>query len=296
MISHFLYNASVPAEDREDIYNQYVALPEHVVIKTCRRVEVFKGSGVIAPEAVLHLFRLVSGLESPIFGDTSVQNQVKLAYENAARNNNLNKFLHKLFQEALRTGKKVRTYTTVSKGAVSYSQAIVQLLRLEGKLSSDTQIAIVGVSKLVSDLIKYFKHAGAKNITVLNRTFERAQELAERHHIKCAKLESCKETLRGSNILITAASAIEPFITKDLLDDNNLLTIIDIGVPANVAPDARIMRNIEYCSIDDVEKSVEENLSLRREEESKAMIIINKAVADYLAWQQSNISSEILAA
>ena len=99
-----------------------------VLLQTCNRVEWYRGNGPISDGIAKHLFRVVSGLESSIVGETAIVNQVKLAYREAAERNALDKSLHKLFQTAFFVGKLVRKETRISEGAMSHSQAVVQML------------------------------------------------------------------------------------------------------------------------------------------------------------------------
>ena len=172
-----------PLEQREkllaEIMDNYDR--EGILLNTCNRVEWYSGKGSIPGDVALHLFRVVSGLESVIIGETAIVNQVKTAYMEAVKHTLLDKNLHKLFQTALFVGKRVRRETGISRGAMSHSQAAVNLLFQKIENPEKLNITVIGVNALNEKIIRFLVNKGAKTIFIGNRTYDKAKILAEKY-------------------------------------------------------------------------------------------------------------------
>ena len=146
--------------EREEYFKQLnrSEVGPSVFLQTCNRVELYYGDGDIPDSVARHLFRVVCGLESAIVGERAVQGQVKDAYMTARDSGEkLSAGLHKLFECALQIGKRVRTETQISHGAVSHSLATIEIIEREHIDLKNAHIAIIGVNKLTEDIIKFLK-------------------------------------------------------------------------------------------------------------------------------------------
>lgn len=253
-----------------------------VLLSTCNRVEWYHGQGEVPFEIARHLFRVVSGLESSIVGETAIVNQVKTAYEDASRQIALNRSLHKLFQTALFVGKKVRTKTGISNGAMSHSQAVVDILLQKQVKLDGLAITIIGVNKMNEKIIQFLITKGASAIFIGNRTYEKASALAAKYDSKALKFEHLGETLQNTDVLISATSAPHFVIKKENFPQNKSMLIFDLAVPRDIDPDVTRLENVDYYNIESIEGEVKKNLEIREEKVFHAEDIINRELEKFL--------------
>lgn len=258
-----------------------------VVLSTCNRAEVYSGEGEIPEEVIRHLFRVTSGLESNLIGEKAIQGQVKEAYGRAI-NKELSSSLHKLFQRALFVGKKVRTQTGINRGAVSHSQAAVDLLLKLNLNLQNSFITLIGAHHLNDKVIYYLKKNGAKTLFLGNRTYEKAKKISEKHNSEVFHLDNLKEILKETDILITATSAPHKIIHKEHIPTDREITIIDLAVPADTDEEVINMKNIRYYNNSGVEETVNLNLDIRKIEIEKAKVIVEREVDEFIEKLQND--------
>lgn len=255
------------------------AVGPSVFLQTCNRIELYYGDGEIPDSVARHLFRVVCGLESAIVGERAVQGQVKEAYM-AARDNGekLSAGLHKLFECALQIGKRVRTETQISQGAVSHSLAAIEIIEREHIDLKNAHIAIIGVNKLTEDIIKFLKNKGAKVIFLANRTQKKAHKIADPYGIDVFRLDEKQKFLNEADILISATSAPNAIIFKEDLNFTRPLLAIDLAFPRDIDPRVVEMENIHLYNLRDVEQTVQANIAVRQEEVEKAEQMIEEEI------------------
>ena len=144
--------------EREECFRQLQLKEEgpQVFLQTCNRMELYYGEGDVPDEVARHLFRVVCGLESAIIGERAVQGQVKEAYLTAQKTQKLPTGLHKLFESALQVGKRVRTETQISHGAVSHSLATIEIMEQEQVDLTNSRITIIGVNSINKSIIMIY--------------------------------------------------------------------------------------------------------------------------------------------
>jgi len=256
-----------------------------VLLQTCNRVEWYHGKGVIEEDTAEHLFRVVSGLESSIIGETAIVNQVKTAYQETAQKSRLDKSIHKLFQTAFFVGKRVRKETGISEGAMSHSQAVVKILN---KIIPDLKgatITLIGVNKMNEKIIQFLLKKGASTIFLGNRTYYKAKELAEKYNSTALSLNSLPKTLVNTDVLISATSAPHYIIKKETPCPSTPILIFDLAVPRDVDPQLGNFPNVTLYNIDMIEKHLTKNVKVRQEKMVLAEKIINKEVQIFLKNQ-----------
>lgn len=258
-----------------------------ILLQTCNRVEWYHGKGKISDDIAMHLFRVISGLESSIIGETAIVNQVKLAYQEAVKNSRLDKSIHKLFQTALFVSKRVRKETRISEGAMSHSQAVVNILDKNNAELSGLKITLLGVNKLNENIIQFLLNKGASAIFIGNRTFEKAQELASKYDSKALHFDSLRETIENTDVLISATSAPHYVLKKETFSTTKPITIFDLAVPRDVDPGIGKLPNVRLFNIEEIEKQVEQNVQERRAKVAMAENIIEKEVQIFIK-NQSN--------
>jgi len=270
------FNHSI--EEREKFFNIVMQnRPFYsILIKTCDRTEIYYEN--CHPEndfkTVEHLFGLTSGIESPLIGETEIFNQVKNAYLKALSENRVSKLLHNLFQRAFHVGKKVRSTTKISYGAISHSYAALKIIKNYFIDLYKLNITIIGVNKLNEDVLKYFQKFGVRQIYLGNRTYEKAIELGKKYNANVFKLDKLQDILSKTDVLISATSAPHSIVKENDINPDKDMLIIDLAVPYDVDQKVRSFKNIVYFDICDVENIVKESLKFREEEKNKAKEIV----------------------
>lgn len=251
-----------------------------VLLQTCNRIELYYGEGDVPDDVARHLFRVTSGLESALVGERAVQGQVKNSYMQAISQYRLPTAMHKLFTSALQVGKRVRTETEISHGAVSHSLAAIEIIEQEHIDLSKSRITIIGVNKLTSDILKFLKNKGGQMVFLANRSQTKAHELADPLGIKVYALNKKKQFLVDTDILISATSAPHTLIhAADIPADHPLLAI-DLAFPRDISPEVGTLPNVRLYNITDVEQRVRDNISVRQNEVIRAEIIIEEGITE----------------
>ena len=250
-----------------------------VFLQTCNRMELYYGDGDVPDNVARHLFRVVCGLESAIVGERAVQGQVKEAYMTACENTKLSTGIHKLFECALQIGKRVRTETNISQGAVSHSLAAIEIIEQEVSDLTNARITVIGVNKLNEDIIKFLKNKGANHITLVNRTLEKAQEMAATYGIEAKSLDEKDVFLQNTDILISATSAPNAVIYKeDVTKSDASFLAIDLAFPRDIDPAIQELPGVKLYNLQDVERKVQTNISICEEEVEKAELMIEEEI------------------
>jgi len=253
----------------------------HVLLQTCDRIELYWGEGEVPVEVMDHLFRVVSGLESSLIGEGAIQGQVKNAYQEASQKFALPSSLHRLFQTALSVGKRVRTESAISQGAISHSQAVIECLLQEGITLKNALITLIGVNKLNEDVIKFLHAKGAYSIFLGNRNFENAAELALRCDCKAFRLDNMKEFIDYTDVLITATSAPHLIVKPEHIAEGKKLLILDLAFPRDVDERIGLLPNVTLYNLEDIKKRVHQNLDARMKEVVVAEGIIEEEVGKF---------------
>lgn len=271
---------SVPLEQREKLIEEYRKknLVGGVYLQTCNRIEFYSGDGDVPEEIVRHLFSVTAGLKSSLIGESAVQGQVKEAYQKACEGKNLSKTLHKLFQTALFVGKKVRTTTGISKGAMSHSQVAVDVAqRIYGDLSKAV-ITLVGINNINEKIVKYLTKKGAETIFIGNRTFEKAEKLANQHGAHSFRFDALPDILQKTDVLISATSAPHVIVKESIFPKDKSMVVVDLAVPRDI--DRRIgeLEGVSLFNVEQLEGVVEQNIEKRQEIISEAREIVDDEV------------------
>lgn len=268
--------------DREVYFSElHAAVPQQpsVLLQTCNRIELYYGEGNVPDDVARHLFRVASGLESALIGERAVQGQVKASYQQAALQWHLPAEMHKLFTMALETGKRVRTETEIARGAVSHSLAAIEMLVDERIDLHDSRITIIGVNKLTTDILKFLKNKGAKMIFLANRSQIKAHALADPLGIEVFELNDKQRLLAQTDILISATSAPHTIISAADIPMGHPLIAIDLAFPRDIDPLVGRLPGVTLYNIEDVERRVQKNISVRRQEVLRAEAIIEEEIA-----------------
>jgi glutamyl-tRNA reductase len=252
-----------------------------ILLHTCNRTELYAGEGEVPIEIARHLFRVVCGLESALPGETAIQGQIKEAYEAARGKRELSASLHRLFQHALRVGKRVRTETGVSKGAMTHSKAVLEILRQDNVNLSSSQIVVIGVNNMNRSVVKYLVEHGSRTVFVANRTFERARALSAEFGCDAIRFSGLPEKLITADILISSTSAPHLIVTKEDFIPQKPIVIFDLAVPRDIDPAITGISGVTLYNIEDIERRIDGNRNCRIGEIHKAERIIDEGIHSF---------------
>ncbi len=304
--------ASLPAA-LEDLKKRKGVL-EAMILSTCNRVEVTAAvedsedaereieafltdarnvePGLITPylyryqdeEVIRHLFRVASSLDSMVIGEPQILGQLKSAYAAAKKAGAIAGALETILTRAFAVAKRVRTETAIGQSAVSVSYVAVELAKqIFGRLD-DKAVMLVGAGEMSELAARHLRRAGAREILVTNRTYERAVQLAESFKGQVVSYDRFREELPRADIVITSTGAPGYILTREdmrkviALRRNRPMFLIDIGVPRNIEPAVNELDNVFLYDIDDLQQVVDENLKARMQEAEEAEAIVEEEV------------------
>ena len=238
-------------------------------------------------QAVRHVFRVASSLDSMILGEPQILGQVKACYSIAFDAQTVGTYLNSLLQAAFRAAKRIRSETNIGEYSVSVSSAAIELIRkIFGDLEKKS-ILIVGAGKMGETTIRHLVEIGARAIYLTNRSPEAAQELACRFHGMAVPFESLREWISRSDIIITSTGASETLVDRSLVEQimherkNTPMVFIDISVPRNVDPGVGTIDNVFCYDIDDLGTVVEANLHERVKAAATAEKLVDQEVQSF---------------
>ena len=295
-------------------------LSELVVLSTCNRVEIYAVSDqpsfgeleqallkyrnleikhvqelfyrFVDQQVISHLMRVSAGLDSMVLGEPQILGQVTDAYEISLGINACGKVLSKLFQSAIRAGKRVRTETEISKDSVSISSLAANMAEQEVSDLLGAQITLLGAGEMAELAVEALKKRGANKFGVISRTISSACGLAEKWDGQAGTMENLSGALEATDILITSTSAPHTLIHRGMIEQvmaerkERPMVIIDIAVPRDVSPDVSLVENVRLYDIDDLNRGVEKAIENRENEIPKVERIIDdeyQAFKEYFA-------------
>lgn len=242
-------------------------------------------------DAVRHIYRVASGLDSMMLGESEILGQVREAYRRAFKQGATGRVLNRLFQSALEVGKHVRTNTGIGMHPMSVAFAGVKLA--EGILSSlhERRVMILGAGDTSEKVLRHLRDRGIQEVRILNRTLEHAQALASRYGGEVLPWENLRRTLEWPDLVVTSVSSREPVLNREILAralrarKNRVLMMIDLGVPRNIAPGAGELPGVHLYNIDHLKEIVLQNLKAREQEIPRAEAIVEEHIEDFARWQ-----------
>lgn len=248
-------------------------------------------------EAITHLFHVASGLDSQILGDYEVIGQIKQATSIARDHGCIGTFIDRLLNTVIQASKKIKNQTSLSSGTVSVSYAAVRYLIGKVPNIGEKHIALIGTGKFGRTTCKHLvSYLNTNNITLLNRTPDKALRLAKAMKIKAAPMSDLCNVIKEADIILVATSAAEPIILKSHLDDAKPRTIIDLSIPFNVEKEAGDLPNITLITVDMLSRITDSTLLMRQAEVPKAKDIIHMCIEEFLTWAEMRRHAPVLKA
>lgn len=235
-------------------------------------------------EALNHLFRVSSGLESQILGDFEILGQIRKAFRKFKKLGCSNAYLERFINTAVQISKQIKNETSLSDGATSVSYAAVQYILNHVKNFERKNIVLFGTGKIGRNTCEnLIKHSGNDTITLINRTFEKAQKISNKLKVKIKPYEKLHEVLKETDILIVATGAQTPTITQEMLPNREML-IIDMSIPANVESRIKEREGITLVNVDLLSQTINETMKARESEVPKVETIIRLNLWEFEEW------------
>jgi glutamyl-tRNA reductase len=300
-------------------------LAEGVIVSTCNRSEVYGVAGEamegkdplealvsfiasyhgvpkpligevgyrhMGPEAVRHLLRVASGLESLALGEDQILGQVREAFRVSTNAGAVRSVLHRLFQKAVETGKRVRSETGLSSRPISIPGVAIELAQKIYEDLPSKKFLILGAGETSGIFYDLLIARGARDIVVVNRTLERAEQLCRRGG-RATTWDALESELPKADILVTAVSSSTPVLTRDLAKKaihvrrGNPLFFLDLGIPRNVDPAVGDIDGAFLYAVDDLQEIAERNRQERQKEIIPAEEILEEELEEFTAWFNS---------
>lgn len=310
----------------------YPHIEEVAILSTCNRLEIYflassLDSGVrevtqflsehsgldlkdlrpylftlLRQDAGLHLMRVAAGLDSLVLGEGQILAQVKTMHQVSQKHGGVKRILNRLLTQAVTAGKRVRSETNIGTGAVSISSAAVELAQLKAaerceaglgsSCLSDYNVCILGAGKMSRLVVKHMISKGGTNITIVNRSRERADKLAAdfqgQAEIKVALLDRMMTCVGEADMVFAGTYAMEPLLDRAKLEshlagDKNLM-LFDIAVPRNIHADCNDLGFVQAFNVDDLKAVVAANQATRRRLAEEAQGILEEECAAFDTW------------
>lgn len=250
-------------------------------------VEEFREVAYIykSQEAVNHMFRVGTGLDSQILGDFEIISQIKIAFNQSKALDLVNTYLDRLVNSVIQASKKIKNDTEISSGATSVSFASVQYIIRNVEEVSNKNILLFGTGKIgrntCENLVKHTKNG---HITLVNRTKTKAELLAGKLNVIVKDYANLQEELQQTDVLIVATGAKNPTIDKTLLNLKRPLLILDLSIPRNVNPDVEQIEGVTLIHLDYLSQMTDDTLERRKQHIPAAEAIIEDIKLDFNIW------------
>src|SRR5712671_6445396 len=245
-----------------------------------------------AEQAVRHVFRVASGLDSMVLGEPQILGQMKEAARAAESAGTLGTVLHKLFQRSFAVAKQVRSTTQVGAASVSMAAAAVKLAARIFPSLREQSVLLIGAGEMIELCATHFAAQGPARITVANRTLERAERLAHRFNGRAIELRSLAEQLHEYDIVVSCTASSLPILGKGLVERalkqrrRRPMFMVDLAVPRDIEPEVAELDDVFLYTVDDLAGIVSANLDARRSSVEQAEAIIDTQVGQFMHWMQ----------
>lgn len=279
--------------NRTEIYG-FAEHPYQLIKLLCENtkgtVEEFQNVAYIykGKEAISHMFKVGSGLDSQILGDFEIISQLKTSARNSKNECLLNAFLERLINAVIQASKRIKTETNISSGATSVSFASVQYIMSNVENVTNKNILLFGTGKIGRNTCENLvKHTKNKHITLINRTKNKAEEVAGKFNLLVKDYTDLQEEINQSEVLIVATGAQNPTVDKHLIQSKNPLLILDLSIPRNVNVNVTELENVSLIHLDDLSQITDDTLEKRKAQIPLAKQILNEVESEFNAWLET---------
>lgn len=239
-------------------------------------------------QAISHLFRVGTGLDSQILGDFEIISQLKTAFVRSKKMGLVNAFLERLVNAVIQASKRIKTETEISSGATSVSFASVQYILNNISQISEKKILLFGTGKIGRNTCENLvKHTQNNHITLINRTKDKAEKIAGKFNLIVKEYADLQAEIRDTDILIVATGAQNPTISKELIYSKKELLILDLSIPKNVSDDVNELENVSLVHLDHLSQMTDETLERRKKFIPQAEKIITEVEGEFNSWLET---------
>ena len=239
-------------------------------------------------EAINHMFRVGTGLDSQILGDFEIISQLKIAFNESKSNGMVNSYLERLVNSVIQASKKIKTDTDISSGATSVSFASVQYIIKNVADISNKNILLFGTGKIgrntCENLVKHTKH---DHITLINRTKDKAEKLAQKLDLIVKDYADLQLELQKADVVVVATGAQNPTIDKAILNLKKPLLILDLSIPKNVHENVKEIEGVTLIHLDHLSQITDETLENRKLHIPAAEVIIEEIKEEFTTWTKN---------
>ncbi len=248
-------------------------------------------------EAINHLFRVGTGLDSQILGDFEIISQLKRSFSLSKSLNLANPFLERLCNAVIQASKRIKTETEISTGATSVAFASVRYIIRNIPEISQKDILLFGTGKIGRNTCEnLLKHTGHSHITLINRTKHKAEAIAGKLNVVVRDYGDLQSEIRKADVLVVATGAQFPTITKELVYPKKPLLILDLSIPKNVSDDVADLPNVTVIHLDQLSRMTDETLVRRKQYVPQAEAIIESVKKDFMEWLESRRFAPVIKA
>ena len=279
--------------NRTELYG-FAQHPFQLIQKLCAHsqasLEDFEKFGYIYKnkEAINHIFNVGTGLDSQILGDFEIISQFKKAFILSKKYNLVNAFIESLQNSVIQASKRVKNETELSSGATSVSFASVQYILSNVKNISQKNILLFGTGKIGRNTCEnLIKHTDNKHITLINRTKEKAQQIAGKFNVLVKNFSELTEELLQTDVLVVATGSKTPTINKDILPKDKEMLILDLSIPKNVDENVKTIKGVTLIHMDHLSQMTDSTLERRKTFIPDAQRIIKEVKAEFEDWLQN---------
>jgi glutamyl-tRNA reductase len=314
----------------------YEAVREAVLLQTCGRLEIYAevddyesgaaqlkgflgnfGHGsarerydlesylytLLGQQAMRHLFRVATGLDSMLIGEAEILGQVKDAYVQAQQAKSLGKTLHRLFREAINAGKHARTQTRIGDESASIATAAIEAAKARLGSLDRTSVLVIGAGKMGRTAVRRLRQEGAERLIVTNRTMSRAQELvSEVGFGEAIEMPGLVDAIAASDIVVTSTGASHFVVTREHVRKaltrrpQRPLFVIDIAVPRDADPEIAQIPGVSLVDVDGLKSVVDEKMEIRREAIPQVEEIVEEFIDRFSSWYRGRLAVPVIAA
>ncbi|WP_148052991.1 glutamyl-tRNA reductase [Atlantibacter hermannii] len=251
-------------------------------------------------DAVSHLMRVASGLDSLVLGEPQILGQVKKAFSDSQRGHTQSSELERMFQKSFSVAKRVRTETDIGASAVSVAFAACTLARQIFESLSKVTVLLVGAGETIELAARHLREHNVSKMIIANRTRERAQRLADEVGADVIELSEIDQRLKDADIIISSTASPLLIIGKGMVERalkarrNQPMLLVDIAVPRDVEPEVGKLANAYLYSVDDLQTIIQHNLAQRQAAAVQAETIVEQEASEFMAWMRAQGATETI--
>ena len=248
-------------------------------------------------DAISHLFRVGTGLDSQILGDFEIISQLKQSFNRSKKHDIANPFIERLTNSVIQASKRIKNETEISSGATSVAFASVQYILKNVTDASKKNILLFGTGKIGRNTCEnLIKQTNNPHITLINRTRTKAEKIAGKFNLLVKDYGDLQTEIRNSDVLVVATGANTPTISKELIYPKKPLLILDLSIPKNVADDVSELDNVTVIHLDHLSQMTDETLERRKQFIPQAEGIIEEIKSEFVQWLETRKFAPVIKA